>query len=191
MTGTAGQKRVPTEYFAHSPFPHPPLAEQHRIVAKVNEVMSLCDLLEAARGAREAVRDRLAAASLARLNAPDPDTLRDDACFALDVLPALTMRPDQIKKIRQAVLNLAVRGKLVPQNPNDEPASELLRRIAKGKAERKKKTGDARIKMEPDPKPGDLPMALPQGWAVQSFENLFLFIDYRGNTPRSVKKLNR
>ncbi len=40
MTGTAGQKRVPTEYFVHSPFPLPPLAEQHRIVAKVDELMA-------------------------------------------------------------------------------------------------------------------------------------------------------
>jgi type I restriction enzyme S subunit len=49
----------------------------------------------------------------------------------------------------------------VPQDPNDEPASELLKRIAEGKVEWKKKTADTRIKMEPDPKPEDLSMALP------------------------------
>ncbi|MBX3497736.1 MAG: restriction endonuclease subunit S [Parvibaculum sp.] len=203
MTGTAGQKRVPTEYFAHSPFPLPPLAEQHRIVAKVDELMALCDRLKTAREQRETARDRLAAASLARLNAPDPEPGADpakvgtgfasgsatnekfqaDARFALDALPALTARADQIKHLRQTILNLAVRGKLVPQDPNDEPVSELLKRIAKAKAERKKKTGDARIKIEPDPSPDELDMPLPSGWAVQSFENLFLFIDYRGNTP--------
>ena len=183
MTGTAGQKRVPTEYFANSPFPLPPLPEQHRIVAKVDELMALCDRLEAAREAREARRDRLTAASLARLNAPDPETFRDDARFALDALPALTARPDQIKRLRQTILNLAVRGKLVPQDPKDEPASELLKRIASAKAKRKNETGDARIKMELDPKPDALAMPLPRGWMVQSFENLFLFIDYRGNTP--------
>jgi type I restriction enzyme S subunit len=126
MTGTAGQKRVPTEYFAHSPFPLSPLAEQHRIVAKVDELMGLCDRLGTARAAREGVRDRLAAASLARLNAPDPDTFQADARFALATLPALTTRPDQIKAVRQTILNLAVRGKLVPQDANDEPASVLL-----------------------------------------------------------------
>jgi type I restriction enzyme S subunit len=94
------------------PIPLPPLAEQQRIVAKVDELMSLCDRLEAARIAREATRDRLAAASLARLNAPDPDTFLADARFALGALPALTSRPDQIKQIRQTILNLAVRGKL-------------------------------------------------------------------------------
>jgi type I restriction enzyme S subunit len=93
--------------------PLPPLAEQHRIVAKVDELMGLCDRLEAARAGREAVRDRLAAASLARLNAPDPETFQADARFALDALPALTTRPDQIKRLRQTILNLAVRGKLL------------------------------------------------------------------------------
>ncbi|MFH3479826.1 restriction endonuclease subunit S [Xanthobacter variabilis] len=188
MTGTAGQKRVPTEYFAHSPFPLPPLAEQLRIVAKVDALMALCDQLEAARAVREAVRDRLAAASLARLNAPDPKTFNADARFALDALPALTTRPDQIKALRQTILNLAVRGKLVPQDSNDEPASELLKRIEKAKAERKKKTGDARIKIAPNPTPDDLEMPLPSGWGVQSFENLFLFIDYRGNTPPKTEE---
>jgi len=108
----------------------PPLAEQHRIVAKVDELMAVCDRLETARGNREATRDRLTAGSLARLNAPDPDTFQDDARFALSILPGLTTRPDQIKQLRQTILNLAVRGKLVHQNPNDEPASDLLKRIA-------------------------------------------------------------
>jgi type I restriction enzyme S subunit len=91
----------------------PPLAEQKRIVAKVEELMALCDRLEAARTAREATRDRLAAASLARLNTPDPETFPADARFALNTLPALTTRPDQIKPLRQTILNLAVTGALL------------------------------------------------------------------------------
>lgn len=131
MTGTAGQKRLPTEYFRGSPFPLPPLAEQHRIVAKVNELMALCDRLETARATREVTRDRLTAASLARLAAPDTDeqAFRAHARFALNTLPALTARPDQIKALRQTILNLAVRGKLVPQDPEDEPAAKLLQDI--------------------------------------------------------------
>jgi type I restriction enzyme S subunit len=89
----------------------PPLAEQHRIVAKVDELMA---------------RDRLAASTLARLNTPDPATFQADARFALNTIPALTTRPDQIKQLRQTILNLAVRGKLVPQDPKDEPINVLL-----------------------------------------------------------------
>lgn len=100
--------------------PLPPLAEQHRIVAKVDELMALCDRLEAARLQREATRDRLAAASLARLNTPDPETFQADARFAIGTaLPALTTRPDQIKQLRQTILNLAVCGNLVPQESSD------------------------------------------------------------------------
>ena len=171
--------------FAVLPFPLPPLAEQHRIVAKVDELMALCDRLEAARADRETTRDRLMAASLARLDAPDPDPaiFRVHAAFALENLAPLTARPNQIKALRQTILNLAVRGKLVEQDPADEPAAELLKRMAIAKIERKKRTGDARMNVAPDPKSDELEMPLPSGWAVQSFENLFLFIDYRGNTP--------
>ena len=95
--------------------PLPPLTEQQRIVAKVDDLMALCDQLEQARAGREAVRDRLTTASLARLTAPDTDaeTYPAHARFALQSLPSLTTRPDQIKTLRQTILNLAVRGKLV------------------------------------------------------------------------------
>ena len=117
--------------------PLPPLAEQHRIVAKVDELMALCDRLKAARTEREATRDRTAAASLIHLNAPDPDPaiFRDHAAFALKNLAPLTTRTDQIKDLRQTILNLAVRGKLVEQDPNDEPAAELLKRAKMTKAQ--------------------------------------------------------
>ena len=118
--------------FAVLPFPLPPLAEQHRIVAKVDELMAVCDRLEETRTAREDTRDRLTKASLARLTAPDTDAaaFRGHARFAIHALPALTARPDQVKHLRQTILSLAVCGKLVEQNPRDEPASELLKRIA-------------------------------------------------------------
>ena len=177
--------RLRTEDAVVSPFPLPPLAEQRRIVAKVEELMALLDRLDAARTAREATRDRLSAASLACLVAPDttPEVFPAHARFALDALPALTTRRDQIKALRQTILNLAVRGKLVEPDPNDEPASELLKRIAEGKAAAKRDTADARIRPAAGPYPDVLPMVLPVGWSTQSFENLFLFIDYRGKTP--------
>ena len=122
-------------------FSLPPFAEQHRIVTKVEELMALCDQLEAAKNEREARRDRLVAASLHRIaNSPvtadevsteaqSATLLRNAARFHLDQLPRLTTRPEHIKQLRQTILNLAVRGRLVPQDPNDEPATNLLERI--------------------------------------------------------------
>ena len=139
--------------------PLPPLAEQHRIVAKVDELMALCDRLEAARKDREAKRDRLSAASLARLNTPDPETFTADARFTLEALPALTTRPNQIKQLRQTILNLAVRGKLVPQDANDEPASNVGLRI------KSRTRGQIQEAIEP-------PFKLPVGWAWRAIDTL-------------------
>ncbi len=137
----AGRGGLPKNRMDQIAVPVPPLAEQHRIVAKVDELMALCDQLQAANNGREARRDRLVAASLHRIgNAPavadqaatetqSATSLRDAARFHLDHLPRFTARPEHIKQLRQTILNLAVRGRLVAQDPNDEPAVELLNRL--------------------------------------------------------------
>ncbi|PVE22300.1 type I restriction endonuclease subunit S [Microvirga sp. KLBC 81] len=175
-TGIA-QKTVPLSGLRKLLIPLPPLAEQRRIAAKVAELMALCDQLEAARLDEEARRDRLTAASLARLNAPDPDTFQNDARFALDVLPELTVRPDQVAQVRKAILNLAARGKLVPQSPEDEPASELLKRIAKEKRGSVKRLRRRRSDGGDD-KVSARPFELPQGWEWTNLGELSVEMRY-------------
>ena len=110
--------------------PLPPVSEQHRIVAKVDELMALCDRLEEAQTERENQRNRLVIASVHHLNdGANSEAFQADAQFYLNHLPRLTKLPEQIQPLRQTILNLAVRGLLVRQDPNDEPASALLRSI--------------------------------------------------------------
>lgn len=179
----AGRGGLPKNRMDRIPVPLPPLAEQHRIVAKVDELMALCDRLEEARKKREATRDKLTAASLARLTAPDmtqassgkvetgfpsDDAQTDDsdfpahAAFALDALPALTTRPDQIKTLRQTILNLAVRGKLVEQDPEDEPAKEALKRLRD--ARRKLEEQGRILKVRKIPSLDKPVFEAPRGW---------------------------
>ena len=116
----------------------PPIAEQHRIVTKVDELMALCDRLEAAQMERERQRDRLTAGSLHRLNQPanadDGAVFREHTRFHLSHLSRFTTRPDQIPALRQTILDLAVRGRLVTHNVNDESASDLFKCIQTEKA---------------------------------------------------------
>ena len=132
---------------------------------RVDELMALCDRLETARAEREATRDRLTISSLARLNAADPETFQDDARFVLRALPALTTRPDQIKHLRQTILNLAVSGKLVSQDPKDEPVEELLKRLKK---ERLALEASGKIRKEKGEAPahygGEQDFELPRTW---------------------------
>ena len=105
----------------------PPRAEQRRIVARVDELMAIYDRLEKARTVREDTRDRLTKVSYARMSVSDANhaAFRTHARFAVDALPALTARSDQVKHVRQSILDLAVRGKLVEQDPADEPPARL------------------------------------------------------------------
>ena len=167
----------------------PPLAEQHRIVAKVDELMALCDDLEAAKQQREQSRDWLVLASLHGLNngtaSPEPGrpTFEESARFYFKHFPRITTRPEHIKQLRQTILNLAVRGKLVSQDPNDEPASELLERILK--------ITRRHVYFE-DNQNNHLPFELPQGWCC-SLLGLITTKTGSGSTPRggqSVYKVN-
>lgn len=147
----------------------------------VDELMALCDRLEAARTEREKARDRFAAAGLARLRAPDADpaTFADHARFAIENLAALTTRPDQIKALRQTILDLAVRGKLVPQDPTDEPAASELRAVERSKAKKalrkQKKITQIDYKEEWWP--------IPKGWIWARWDQLTDWITYGFTRP--------
>lgn len=137
----------------------PPLAEQHRIVAKVDELMALCDRLEAARAKREATRDRLTIATLARINAVRSANFYANARFVVDTLAKLLTRPTQVAHIRQTIFDLAVAGRVVPQNRDDEPAPRLLQRISAAK----RQAGEAPV-VRRDANETDL----PSGWCATS-----------------------
>ncbi|XDA97035.1 restriction endonuclease subunit S [Sulfitobacter sp. LCG007] len=164
----------------------PPLAEQRRIVAKVEELMALLDRLEAARGQREVTRARLTAASLARLTVSDtgpdadPADFPANARFALATLPALTTRPDQIKPLRQTILNLAVRGKLVDQDPTDEPVSSLVERICSEQKAAKKQ------RVEPDMTLVDF--SIPSHWIWQSLDRILTDGPQNGLSPAKSER---
>jgi type I restriction enzyme S subunit len=168
------------------PIALPPLAEQHRIVAKVNELMGVCDRLEAAQAERERRRDRLAAASLERLNPPDDDAkaFRAHASFHLRHLPRLTARPAQIPALRRTILNLAVRGKLVPQDPNDEPASEFVKRIQLKKSQFTKQENTKPLPALPHVEGCDAPFAVPFNWQWVRFGDVIAEAD-SGWSPKT------
>jgi len=154
----------------------PSLAEQYRIVAKVDELMVLCDRLAVVRAERENRLDRLTAASLHNLNnGANSASVREHARFYFSHFPRLTTRPAHIQQLRQTLLNLAVRGRLIPQDTNDEPASELLRRIQMAEEQRETK---AKAKKKPALPPLDSgrgPFELPSGWTWARFPELGLF----------------
>ena len=158
--------------------PLPPLNEQHRIVAKVDELMALCNQLEAARAEREAARDSFALSTLTRLNTPEPATFAADARFALANLTPLTTRANQVKHLRQAILDLAVRGKLVEQDAADEPAAEQLKRISDERA----RMVDLKLLRREKPlapiASAEVPFELPLLWQWSRIGDVALFTQY-------------
>ncbi len=170
------------------PMALPPVAEQKRIVDRVDELMALCDKLEAAQAKRQKRRDRLVAATLHGLNNGDaspapstPPTFKDSARFYLTHLPRLTTRPEHIQQLRQTILNLAVRGKLVPQESNDGPASELLKRVEKEKERLIKIGRTPKTPFSQEIKISEIPYELPEKWQWVSLKDLG--ITQTGNTP--------
>lgn len=137
MTGTAGQKRLPKDFLESNPFPLPPLAEQHRIVAKVDELMALCDRLDAEQVDADSGHAKLVKTLLGTLTQST-----DAADFAAnwqrlaEHFDTLFTSEFTIDALKQTVLQLAVNGKLTPQDPNEEPADQLLVRIAELRAGR-------------------------------------------------------
>lgn len=119
--------RINLSHLRTAPLPVPPIAEQHRIVARVDELMGLLDGLETARTTCENVRRAARDAALAALrDAEDAEAAEDAWARIASQMDALFSAPDDIAHLRQIILNLAVRGHLVPQDARDEPAAVAL-----------------------------------------------------------------
>ncbi len=146
--------------FWRCPIPLPPLAEQRRIVAKVDELMGLCDRLEEQQKEREVRHAALARASLSRFaDAPTPANL--DFLFH----SSYTIQPSDLRK---SILTLAVQGKLVPQDPEDEPVDKC----SKGKS-------------GPSLTEDEAPFVIPCLWMWKRLGDIALI--ERGGSPRPIK----
>lgn len=167
--------------------PIPPLAEQHRIVAKVDELMAFCDQLEQTQSENIAAHAQLVEALLVTLtNSSDHNELQNNWQRIAARFDTLFTTERSIDQLKQTILQLAVMGKLVTQNPNDEPASELLKKIAAEKnrleiEERLRTTAEESIDQS------EHYIQLPRGWEFARLGNLAKFIDYRGKTPTKVE----
>lgn len=145
--------------------PLPPLSEQRRIVEKVDQLMALCDGLEERQRRRVQKRDRLNRAALHHLTAAVEDGELAHHWFRIrEHFDLLYDAPETVTELRQAILQLAVRGKLVPQDPRDEPASVLLEQIEaeKNRLYREGKIG--KPKKLSAINPDEVPFEVPEGW---------------------------
>lgn len=168
--------------------PLPPLEEQHRIVAKVDELMALCDQLEQQQTQSIEAHQKLVEILLGTLTRVESRQELSEALTRIashfDILFTTEQSIDQLKQI---ILQLAVMGKLVPQDPSDEPASALIENIAKEKKllikEGMIKKQEPLTEISDDEKPFDL----PPGWTWTRLGNLSSNIHY-GYTASAIHR---
>lgn len=166
------------EDFERYPFPLPPLAEQSRIVARVEELMALCDALEA-KGKLEAEQHARLVGSLfdSLANSESAHALAENWQRIATHFDLLLDRPAAVDALEQTMLQLAVRGLLVPQDPADEPASALLQKI---RQEKDHLITAGKIKRDKPLAPitdEEKPFELPEGWEWARFGEVILSSD--------------
>ncbi|MCB4436843.1 restriction endonuclease subunit S [Alteromonas sp. McT4-15] len=167
FSGNGLQPNLKVKDVTELPIPIPPEEEQKRIVAKVDALLALCDQLESQTEASIKAHQTLVKSLLETLtNAKDADELNESWQRISAHFDVLFTTEDSIDQLKQTILQLAVMGKLVKQDPNDEPASKLLERIEVEKVQLIK---DKKIKKQTELKEvneSDFPFSTPEGWAV-------------------------
>jgi type I restriction enzyme, S subunit len=153
-------------------FPLPPRAEQACIVARVDQLMVLCDELE--RRQREQ-REAGARFTAAALDALAGTTDRLDACPILENFDALVERSGQVGELRRAIVDAAVRGRFASRRAGDGSADELLAELRR---ERRALRGH-----DPELDPAAGPFELPAGWRWARMDSLWLSITDGDHQP--------
>ena len=147
------------------PVPLPPFEEQKRIVAKVDQLMALCDQLEARQQKKHEQRIHLNNAALDKLlTAPTPGKFAQHWQRICDNFDLLYDVPETVGQLRQAILQMAVQGKLVAQDSGDEPAAVLLEKIESEKDQLVKEKKIKRIRSLPQIDAQQIPYELPYNW---------------------------
>lgn len=145
--------------------PLPPLSEQLKIVSRANELMSLCDQLEQQSLTSLDAHQQLVETLLGTLtDNQNAEELAENWTRISEHFDTLFTTEASVDALKQTILQLAVMGKLVPQDPNDEPASELLKRIAQEKAQLVKEGKIKKQKSLPPISDEEKPFELPEGW---------------------------
>jgi type I restriction enzyme S subunit len=154
-----------------TPVPIPPLPEQRRIVAKVEELLALCDELEARQTATREHRTRLVHSALDHLTAAkDEQDFLKQCSF---ILHNSSLILDSVPALRQAILSLAVQGRLVPQDPAEGDGSVLVEQILKDRGLKPAAATNA---------DGNAP-ALPANWGATSAADVFEVVGGIQKTP--------
>ena len=155
----------------------PPLAEQRRIVAKVDELMALCDRLEQQQTDSNATHQTLLETLLTTLtNAADHNEFTKAWQRLADHFDILFTTEQSIDQLKQTILQLAVMGKLVRQNPNDEPADVLLKKITQEKNRLVKEGKIKKPKKLPEISKEEKPFVLPEGWEWARWDSIAMKI---------------
>lgn len=142
-----------------APIPLPPTSEQQRITAKIDELMTLCDDLEARQVTRQEVIAGLRASSLGALvSAETEEDIQNAWSRVYTNWESITGRPDCMDDLRRMIPELAVRGRLVRQDPDDEPAST---RIAQTEAQANLAKSQSYAPVDSD----EMPYELPRSWS--------------------------
>lgn len=180
MTGTAGQKRLPTEYFATRALPLPPSTEQSRIVAKVDELMALCDKLETQHKDRRKLQNNLRLSTLQAVASATSQHERQVSWARLNSsFHQLFSSPKDVETLRTLILELAVQGLLTERKVADLPA-ELnvaeIRRLSSALADSGRRKKSVTYRSVDD---GELGYQLPKGWAFARFGELVRVLNGR------------
>ena len=175
------------------PIPFAAIGEQTEIVRRVDDLMTVCDRLEAAQSRSEELRRNALASGAIHLTddtSEAPFTKRWQR-FS-DRLPELVHHPADTKPVQDAVLQLAVRGHLTAdwraENPDVEPASVLLERIRAEKKELEKAGKIKKQKESPPVGPDEIPFEVPESWEWVGLGQVTSKIG-SGSTPRGGKSV--
>lgn len=161
----AAQPNISREKIIHTIVPLPPFSEQRCIVEKIDQLMARCDELEKLRSAREQKRISVHTSAMNRLlSAQASNIFTDSWQFISKRFGELYSVKENVTELRKAILQLAVMGKLVPQDPSDQSASKLLKEIENEKRRLVKEGKIKAPKPLPPIKPEEVPYQLPKGW---------------------------